>query len=137
MINPEQKTSILSSRLLQLNTEYTNAQADRVRKEAAFKSVSGGTLEAAQVSTQGEALKKLAERIDEQQAKFAEVKAHYGPTHPEYRKASLQLAELQRQMTSSTVEHRPARGSGVPRVGQSRGACCKKPSPRPRRSSTA
>ena len=35
VINPEEKTSILSSRLLQLNTEYTNAQSDRLRKEAA------------------------------------------------------------------------------------------------------
>jgi polysaccharide biosynthesis transport protein len=103
VINPEQKTSILSSRLLQLNTEFTNAQTDRLRKESAFKSVSGGSLEAAQVSTQGEALKKLAERIDEQKAKFAELKSHFGPTHPEYRKANLQLAELQRQMDSGKV----------------------------------
>ena len=101
VINPEQKTSILSARLLQLNTEYTNAQTDRVRKEAAFKSVSGGTLEAAQVSTQGDALKRLAERIDDQRAKFAEVKVHFGPTHPEYRKANMQLTELQRQLDSS------------------------------------
>src|SRR6202521_4066091 len=33
VINPEEKTSILSARLLQLNTEYTNAQGDRVKKE--------------------------------------------------------------------------------------------------------
>ncbi len=39
VINPEEKTSILSSRLLQLNTEYTNAQTDRVRKEGAYQSV--------------------------------------------------------------------------------------------------
>lgn len=101
VINPEQKTSILSARLLQLNTEYTNAQGDRVRKESAFKSVSGGSLEAAQVSTQGEALKRLSERLDEEQQKFAEVKSHFGPNHPEYRKGSAQLAELQRQIQRS------------------------------------
>jgi len=100
VISPEEKTSILSARLLQLNSEYTNAQADRVRKEAAYKSVAGGSLEAAQVSTQGEALKRLSERLDEIQQKFAEIKAHYGPNHPEYRKASLQLAELERQLQS-------------------------------------
>src|SRR5882724_9145275 len=61
VISPEEKTSILSARLLQLNTEYTNAQADRVRKEAAFNAVRGGSFAAAQVSTQGEALKKLLE----------------------------------------------------------------------------
>ncbi len=98
VINPEEKTSILSARLLQLNTEFTNAQADRVRKEAAFNSVAGGSLEAAQVSTQGDALKRLSERLDEAEQKFAEVKAHFGPNHPEYRKASLQVSELQRQL---------------------------------------
>src|ERR1035438_1643194 len=101
VINPEQKTSILSARLLQLNTEYTNAQGDRVRKESAFKSVSGGSLEAAQVSTQGEALKRLSERLDEEQQKFADVKSHFGPNHPEYRKSSAQVAEIQRQLQRS------------------------------------
>ena len=100
VISPEEKTSILSSRLLQLNTEYTNAQADRVRKEAAYHSVEEGSLEAAQVSSQGEALKRLSERLDESQQKFAEVKAHFGPNHPEYRKAALQVAELERQLQS-------------------------------------
>lgn len=98
VISPEEKTSILSARLLQLNTEYTTAQGDRVRKEAAYRSVSGGSLEAAQVSTQGESLKRLSERIDEEQQKFAEVKVHFGPNHPEYRKAAVQVAELQQQL---------------------------------------
>jgi capsular exopolysaccharide synthesis family protein len=96
VINPEEKTSILSARLLQLNTEYTNAQADRVRKEAAYRSVRSGTLEAAQVSTQGESLRKLTERLNETQENFAEVKTHYGASHPEYRKAAAQLAEVER-----------------------------------------
>src|SRR5471030_3229800 len=74
VINPEEKTSILSSRLLQLNTEYTNAQTERVRKETAFLSVNSGTMEAAQVSTQGESLKALAQRMDEAQQKLADVK---------------------------------------------------------------
>src|SRR5579863_5002937 len=88
VINPEEKTSILSARLLQLNTEYTNAQSDRVRKEAAYASIRTGSPEAAQVSTQGEALKMLSERLNEQRQKFAEIKGHFGPNHPEYRKAS-------------------------------------------------
>lgn len=100
MINPEEKTNILSARLLQLNTEYTNAQADRVKKEAAFQSIKNDTLEAAQVSTQGEALKRLTERLGELREKFAEIKSHYGPAHPEYKRASAQLAELERQLDS-------------------------------------
>ena len=101
VINPEEKTSILSSRLLQLNTEYTNTQSDRVRKEAAYRSVNGGSLEAAQVSTQGDSLKKLLERLDEANQKFVEVQTHYGPNHPEYRRSAAQLSELQRQVQNS------------------------------------
>lgn len=98
VINPEEKTSILSSRLLQLNTEYTNAQTERVRKETAFLSVNSGTMEAAQVSSQGESLKPLAQRLDEAQQKLADVKTHYGPNHPEYKKADTQVAEIERQL---------------------------------------
>lgn len=101
VINPEEKTSILSSRLLQLNTEYTNAQAERVRKEAAYQSVKGGSLEAAQTSTQGDSLKRLLDRLDEVQQQFADVKVQYGVNHPEYRKAAAQLAEIQRQVQAA------------------------------------
>jgi len=101
VINPEEKTSILSSRLLQLNTEFTNAQADRVRKESAYISVKDGTLAAAQVSTQGEALKKLTDALDEAQQKFAEAKTHYGMNHPEYKKAESRVNEIQAQIEST------------------------------------
>lgn len=101
VINPEEKTSILSSRLLQLNTEFTNAQADRVRKESAYNSVKDGTLAAAQVSTQGEALKKLTETLDEAQQKFAEAKTHYGVNHPEYKKAESRVDEIQAQIENT------------------------------------
>ncbi len=97
VINPEEKTSILSSRLLQLNTEFTSAQADRVRKQAAYNSVKSGSLEAAQASTQGEQLRRLADRVDEAREKFSVVKAQYGANHPEYKKAGTQLTELERQ----------------------------------------
>src|ERR1039457_649481 len=98
VINPEEKTSILSSRLLQLNTEYTNAQTDRARKEAAWKSGQSRSLESAQVSTQGEDLKTLSQKLDDARQKFEDVKTHYGANHPEYRKASVQVEEIQRQL---------------------------------------
>ena len=98
VINPEEKTSILSSRLLQLNTEFTTAQGDRVRQQAAFNSVKSGSMEAAQASTQGEQLRRLADHLDEAREKFATTAAQYGAGHPEYKKAHSQVAELERQL---------------------------------------
>ncbi len=107
VISPEEKTSILSARLLQLNTEYTNAQAERMKKDAAYSSVRGGSLEAALVSSQGEALKRLAERLDDAQEKFSQVQTHFGTNHPEYRKARTRVTQLERnlnQMLANTSE---------------------------------
>jgi capsular exopolysaccharide synthesis family protein len=97
VINPEEKTSILSARLLQINTEFTTAQADRVRKQAAYGAVKSGSLEAAQASTQGEQLRRLADRLDEARERFAIVKTQYGAGHPEYKKGFSQVTELERQ----------------------------------------
>jgi len=97
VINPEEKTNILSARLLQLNTEYTTAQAERVQKEAAWNAMKSGSLEAAQVSSQGQDLAKLSDSLNQARQRFALVKSTYGSTHPEYRKAASELAEVERQ----------------------------------------
>ena len=97
VIDPEAKTSILSARLMQLNTELTNAQADRVKKEAAFRSVQDGSLEAAQASSQGDQLRRLADNLRDAQQKFAAIRSQYLPNHPEYKKAASLVSELQRQ----------------------------------------
>jgi len=101
LINPEEKTSILTARLLELNSEYTKAQADRVRKEAAFNSVESGSLAAAQASNQGEALKKLTEDLGEAQEKFAQGKTTYGANHPEYKKLQSRVTELEAQLDAA------------------------------------
>jgi len=88
LINPEEKTNILSARLLQLNTEYTNAEAERLKKEAAWESVRGGAIGAALATLQGESLRKLVEHRHLAQEHFAEIKTHFGTNHPEYRKGA-------------------------------------------------
>src|SRR5207302_2625362 len=61
-------------------------------------------------SSQGESLKKLTERMEEAQQKFAEARLHYGANHPEYKKAAGQLAEVQRefQQTRENISQRVA-----------------------------
>jgi capsular exopolysaccharide synthesis family protein len=101
VINPEEKTNILSARLLQLNTEFTNAQATRLKEEAAYQSVTAGTMEAALAAPQGEELRRLSEHYNEARERFSEVQSHYGANHPEYRKAQAQLAEVQQALEST------------------------------------
>jgi capsular exopolysaccharide synthesis family protein len=97
VIDPAEKTSILSARLLQLNTDYTKAQGDRFEKESVAKSVREGSLEALEASTQGEQIRKLADKLGEDTEKFEAVKVQYGTNHPAYKKAAAEHAQLQQQ----------------------------------------
>lgn len=97
VVNPDEKTNILSARLLQLNTDYAAAQADRVSKEAAWDSIKSGSLAAILVSPQGDALARLSDNLAAARQHFDLVKSIYGSSHPEYRKAATQLGEAQKQ----------------------------------------
>jgi capsular exopolysaccharide synthesis family protein len=103
MINPEQKTSIVSARLLQLNTDYGTAEGDRVAKESVWRSVQSGTLESLQVSTQGGGLQALSDRIADGRQKLADLQTHLGVKHPECLKAALQIAALEKEFDAARL----------------------------------
>jgi capsular exopolysaccharide synthesis family protein len=104
VINPEEKTNILGSRLVQLNTEQTAAQAERLRQQAAWESVRGGSFQAALASPQGEALRKLSEHFEEAREHFADVGAYYGANHPEYRRAKAQLDQVEGALEATRAD---------------------------------
>jgi len=104
VINPEEKTNILSSRLVQLNVEYTNAQADHLKKQAAYDSVRGGSIEAALAASEGETLRKLSEHLNDAREHFADIQTHYGANHPEYRRALARLNQVEASIDSTRKE---------------------------------
>ena len=112
MIDPEERTSIISSRLLQLNAEFTQAQADRVKREAAFRALSHGSMEAATMSTHGKRLEELQKRQQELLENFSRVKQHYGPNHPAYAAAKAELDQVKDALetTTSSVQRQIALG---------------------------
>ena len=104
VINPDEKTNILSSRLLQLNTEYTTAQGERVAREAAYNSLRTGSLAAVQISAQAESLAKLQELVQAAKQHLAELKTTYGPNYIEYKRAANQLTELEHQYDETKAQ---------------------------------
>jgi capsular exopolysaccharide synthesis family protein len=100
VVNPEEKTNIISSRLLQLNTEYTNAQSDRIKKQAIEEALLKGSFAAEHISDHGEDLQKLEEKLHDMQVKFAEVRASRGINHPEFKKIQAQVLETESQVNA-------------------------------------
>ncbi len=58
-------------------------------------------METAQASSQGDALKKLTEALNEAEQKFADVKKTFGVKHPEYPKAQARVEEIQSQIAAT------------------------------------
>jgi len=103
MINPEQKTSIISARLLQLNTDYGTAEGDRVAKESAWRSVQSGTLESLQVSNQGAGLYALGERVADAKQKLTGLETHLGVKHPDCVRAALEVSALEKEFDAARI----------------------------------
>src|ERR1700723_200120 len=72
VINPEEKTNVFSARLLHLDNDLTAAEVDRAGKEAAYNAVKGGSLRAAEASDQGEQLRALEAKLNEETEGFAD-----------------------------------------------------------------
>jgi len=102
-VNPEEKTNVLTTRLLQANTEYMSAQSERVKREAALNAVRAGSIEAAQTSPQGENTRKLDEELEKAQQRFAQVQAIYGKRHPEYIRAKTEVELLRQALANSNT----------------------------------
>lgn len=101
VINPEEKTNILSARLLQLNNDYTSAQSDRIRAEAAWNAIKSGPLETAAAISGSTQLAKLNDSLNQAQQRLALAKSTYGTSYPEYRKAASELAEVEKEIDTT------------------------------------
>lgn len=104
VVNPEEKTNILSARLLQLNTDYTSAQTDRLKKQAAYESVRDGQVAAALAAGQGDALRKLSEHLNDAREQHARTLSFYGANHPEARRAQAGLDQAEAAFKTTQTE---------------------------------
>jgi polysaccharide biosynthesis transport protein len=98
VVNPEERTNILSARLLQLNDDYTTAQSDRIRKEAVWNAINSGPLSEAAALSGSDQLAKLTDSLNQAQQRLALAKSIYGTSYPEYRKAASAVAEIQNEI---------------------------------------
>ncbi|MCW5966046.1 MAG: polysaccharide biosynthesis tyrosine autokinase [Bryobacterales bacterium] len=121
MIDPEERTSIISSRLLQLNAEFTQAQTERVKREAAFRALSQGSMEAAIMSLHGQRLQELQRRQQELLETFAKVRQHYGPNHPAYGAAKAELDQVTATLEKATSSVQRQIGLGFEEAVQREG----------------
>lgn len=101
VVNPEEKTNILSARLLQLNNDYTTAQSDRIHAQAVWSAIKSGPLADAAALSGSNQLVSLDESLNRAQQRLALARSTYGTSYPEYRKAASDVAEIQKEVDST------------------------------------
>jgi len=99
---PEEESRNMAQRLRRLIEEHksalANAQADLLKRRAAYSSVKSGSAAAARKADKADALQRLEERLNEGEEQAAEIKASKGQYDPDYQREQLELEEERRQV---------------------------------------
>lgn len=97
IVNVGDKESVVEQRLSQLSTDLTQAQNDRIEKEAAYNQIKS-TPDKVPSSAQNELLQKLQEKYAELRGQYVEALDQYGPNYPKVITLQQQLAEAESQV---------------------------------------
>lgn len=95
----DEKQNIITSRLDDLNKELTQAEADRIQKEAANRLLTGGRASLISANN-NDALVQLHKQESELRTKLAEWRIQFGPSYPKVVEAENQIRELDAQIAS-------------------------------------
>jgi polysaccharide biosynthesis transport protein len=105
----DEKQNITTQKLSDLNRELTEAQADRVRKEARYQMARQGTVESLPEFRESALLQNLLGRRTEISAQLTEARSRFGPRYPTVTRLEAQYEEI-----SQTIERE--KGSIVDRL---------------------
>jgi len=109
----DEKQNIITQKLDELNKELTNAESDRMQKEAVYRMTQSGDPDAASAgiasetsSTAGTGPSVLLDKLHQQQAdlkiQVAELSTQFGPAYPKVAQLNNQLKEIDRQIQSES-----------------------------------
>ena len=90
----DEKQNITTQRLSDLNKELTDAQSERMKKEAVYQMAKSGSLEAIPASRDNTVLQSLLQKRNELDAQYAEALSQYGPNFPRVQRLQAQMKEL-------------------------------------------
>lgn len=91
----DEKQNITNQKLSDLNKELTEAQADRMRKEAVYQLAQAGSIDAVPAVRDNEAIHDLLKRQTDLGTQYAEALNQYGPNYPKVLRLQAQLKEME------------------------------------------
>jgi capsular exopolysaccharide synthesis family protein len=90
----DEKQNITTQKLADLNTELTQAQSDRIRKESLYQSARLGNLDAIPAVRDSLVIQDLLRRFADLSAQYSEALNRFGPKYPQVVRLETQMKEL-------------------------------------------
>jgi capsular exopolysaccharide synthesis family protein len=95
VINPDQKTSLASAALQQLEAQQGNVSMERVKAESVYNVLRTGDIDAAMASPLGSHINEDYAKLKEAQARFEDIKLRYGRNAAPYQHAESEVRQLE------------------------------------------
>ena len=90
----DDKQNMTTQRLSDINKQYTDAQAERMKKESLYEFAKAGNLDAVPEMEKNESLTELLKKRGDTSAEYAEALQQYGPNFPKVLRLKAQLKDL-------------------------------------------
>ena len=90
----DDKQSMTTQRLSDINKQYTDAQAERMKKESVYEFAKAGNLDAVSQVDSNSALPELIKKRAETSADYADAQQQYGPNFPKVLRLKAQLKDI-------------------------------------------
>jgi len=90
----DDKQNITTQRLNDLNREFTDAQNDRMRKEALYEFAKAGNIDVVPQLRENNMLQDLMRKRSEHYGQFVDLLNQYGPNFPKVKRIESQLQEI-------------------------------------------
>jgi succinoglycan biosynthesis transport protein ExoP len=95
----DEKQNITTQKLSDLNKELTEAQSDRMRKEAVFQLAQAGSVDSIPLLRDNPVLQEVQKRQAELSAQYTDALNQYGPNYPKVVRLQAQLKEIELLVT--------------------------------------
>jgi capsular exopolysaccharide synthesis family protein len=91
----DEKQNIVTQKLADLNRELTEAQAERMRKEAIYQLARNGNVDAVPAVRENDLIQDVLRKQTELRSQYTDALNQYGPNFPKVQRLQVQLKEIE------------------------------------------
>jgi len=106
IVGVDEKTNITMSKLDDLNKQLTEAEADRIQRQAIYDQAKSGDRKVLANTSPNQMVDKLRQQESEIQTQLAQLTTQFGPSYPKVQELNSQLKQVQGSIEVETTKIR-------------------------------